>query len=104
MREKQARRTQERGTLRDDAGEGIVVFDIETTHLIDESRVGIEEMEASIACATRLHDRKGAYTTQRRMNEAEHYTLWHKDAGPREHTQGTAGCRSCSGCSIGQSC
>ena len=58
-----------------------MVFDIETTQLIDEERVEIDAMEVSVACAMRLQEGGQGCTVQRQISEAEHYTFWHPDAG-----------------------
>lgn len=79
--ERRAQEMREEGTRADSAGEGIVVFDVETTRLIDEERAGIDAMEVSVACAMRLPEGGQGHTVQRQMSEAEHYTFWHQDAG-----------------------
>ena len=54
----------------------VVVYDVETTTLIDE-HVRVEDMEVSVACATRL---PAAATKEATWAAAEHGTFWHADA------------------------
>ena len=54
----------------------VVVFDVETTALIDEL-VRVEDMEVSVACAMRL---PAMATKEATWAAAEHGTFWHKDA------------------------
>jgi len=54
----------------------VVVFDVETTTLIDE-HTRVEDMEVSVACAMRLPT---AATRETTWAAAEHGVFWHKDA------------------------
>ena len=64
-----------RGEHTEDAeGEGVVVFDVETTELIDDG-VAIEDMEASVACAMWLPAARDA--SEARAGNEE-ITCWHE--------------------------
>ena len=62
------------GTAVDESGRGVVVFDLETTELIEED-VAISDMEASIACAAWIPD---AHTAAEAHAGLEARTFWHE--------------------------
>ena len=62
------------GKRRECSGRGLVVFDLETTHLIEE---GVEEMEISCACAAWVPMATGTTGTEA-LAKAEWHTWWHK--------------------------
>ena len=55
-------------------GNGVVVFDVETTHLI-EDETPIRDMEISVACATWIPP--GTRTPSEAAEKAEHMSAWH---------------------------
>ena len=80
---------EEQETKEDTQGRDVVVFDVETTHLIEEEETAIEDMEVSIACAVRIPIAK---SIREAVAQEEHGTFWHKDAcdgrGEREGIEG----------------
>ena len=73
----QRRRARSHGPVEiDTGGNGVVVFDVETTHLIDDE-TPLEEMEVSVACTVTLNAAASDRTT---LAQAEHDTYWHSDA------------------------
>ena len=61
----------------------IVVWDVETTRLIERGSVGIEKMEVSVACAVvfDLADLKSE--AHELMDRAERRVFWHEDTFPK---------------------
>ena len=53
-----------------------MVFDLETTHLIDDD-ADIDQMEASVACAVTLH---AAGSDREMWARAERHTYWNETA------------------------
>jgi hypothetical protein len=71
----------------DESGKGVVIFDLETTHLIEDS-VELAEMEISIACAARIPT---ARSSQEAWAQAEKGTFWHEHARQKGNTDGGIG-------------
>ncbi len=64
--------------LRDQASGNVVVFDLETTSLVDK-RVSISDMDVSVAYATVLYY-QNLTDPQLAMATASSFTFWHADA------------------------
>ena len=73
----------------DAEGEGVVVFDTETTRLID-AHTRLEEMEVSCACAVRLPTREGVRRADA-LEKGEWKTFWHTDAHTSAGTNAETG-------------
>ena len=90
---REQRRAEERRAARADEaaestpaaeGEGVVVFDVETTRLI-EADTRLAEMEVSVACALVLPH---ANSTQASWATAERHSFWHEHATHRRDRAG----------------
>lgn len=53
--------------------DSIIVWDVETTKLIDRDHQEIEEMEISVACAIEFHE------TDLKLEHAKQYAFWNED-------------------------
>lgn len=81
LRRRQAHRATDTSQQREREGEkGVVVFDIETTHLIDEA-TAFHEMETSVACTITLHAARESKAT---WEGAKRHTYWHETARTAE--------------------
>ena len=83
LRAQKKRREADGDAARDEAtadgdGRGLVVFDLETTQMIEDG-VDMEEMEISCACAAWVPMAPGT-TGAEALEKAEWHTWWHKEA------------------------
>ena len=73
----------------DEMGTGVVVFDLETTELIEDD-VAVEDMSVSVACAMWLPT---AATAEAALAEAASKTFWHESVTRAPNGEAAAGVR-----------